>query len=101
MASIKQSVEALTDQSGDLVGLIYNINGWGSFSRVNGKWTVEAIEASEIEKVPAEVADEEIFTSTNIDLSKAKELAERFDADEEITKEEIDSNYATPEEEDE
>ena len=101
MASIRQSVEALTGQSGSLVGLIYNINGWGSFSRVSGKWTMEAVESSEIEKVPAEVADEEIFTSTNIDLSKAPELVERFDADEEVTKEEIDSNYAAPEEEDE
>lgn len=101
MASIKQSLEALTDQSGALVGFIYNINGWGSFSRVNGEWKVEATEASDIEKVPAEIADEEIFTSTDIDLSKAKELVERFDADEEITKEEIDSNYVASEKEDE
>lgn len=99
MASIKQSVEALTDQSGDLVGLIYNINGWGSFSRLNGEWKMEAVSREEIESVPEEIADEEIFTSTNIDLSKAQELVELFDADKDVTQEEIDSEYAAPEEE--
>jgi len=99
MAEINQSVEALTDESGDLVGLIYNIENWGSFSRVDGMWKFASFEG-EVES-DEDAPEDPTLISTSIDLEKATELVERFDSEENVTEEEIDSKYAISEEENE
>lgn len=94
MASVTQTVEAVTDESGVLVGLNYYIKNLGDFSRVDGKWTAVFADAEEGDP-------EQIFTSTDIDLAKAEELVKRFDDGEELTEEIIDKEYASENQEEE
>jgi len=97
--SIDQSVEALTDESGTLVGILYSVTNLGTFSRIDGEWKLGSPEGAE----PAEGVEEANvdFTSTPINYLKSAELVERFDKGEEITEEEIDKTYASSEDEDE
>lgn len=95
MVGVDQSVDALTDESGELVGILYNVINLGTFSRIDGKWKAGAVEGSE------EREEESPFTVTPVSLQKAKELVERFDAGETITEEELDKDYADTEAESE
>lgn len=85
---VEQSVEALTDASGEMIGILYIVENLGVFSRIDGEWKAGAVEGAEQRE-----EDDEI-TSTPIKYSKAKELVERFDAGETITEEELDKDYA-------
>jgi len=93
---VSQAVEALTDESGVLVGLLYVVDNLGTFSRIDGEWKAGSPEGAE----PAEGEEEaEVdFVTTPIDYQKAAELVERFDKGEEITEEEIDKTYAASDE---
>lgn len=86
---VSQSVEAITDESGELVGVIYTVENLGSFSRVDGEWKAGAAEGDE------ERDDDITLVGTPIKYLKAAELVERFDAGETITEKEIDENYAS------
>ena len=92
---VQQSVEALTDAAGDLIGILYVVDNLGTFSRTGGEWKVGTVEGAEEGKEDYDI------TSTPIKYSKAKELVERFDAGETITEEELDKDYADAEAEEE
>lgn len=92
---VQQSVEALTDAAGDLIGILYVVDNLGTFSRTDGEWKVGTVEGAEEGKEDYDI------TSTPIKYSKAKELVERFDAGETITEEELDKDYADAEAEEE
>ena len=92
---VQQSVEALTDAAGDLIGILYVVDNLGTFSRIDGEWKAGAVEGAE------EREEDDDITSTPIKYSKAKELVERFDAGETITEEELDKDYADAEAEEE
>lgn len=85
---VEQSVEALTDTSGDLIGILYVVENLGAFSRIDGEWKAGPVEGAE------EREEDDDIVSTPIKYSKAKELVERFDAGETITEEELDKDYA-------
>jgi hypothetical protein len=92
---ISQAVEALTDDNGDLVGLLYVVNNLGTFSRVSGEWKLGSTDGTQ------EGEEDFSFTSTSIDLRKAKELVEKYDAGEEINEGDLKTYAAEEEEEDE
>ena len=84
---IDQSVEALThSETGKLLTVVYDVENLGTFFRVDGAWKAGTPELA------ATFDGAEI---TPIKYESAKELVEKFDADEELNI----NDYASPEEE--
>jgi hypothetical protein len=96
MALPLQTVEALTDEAGQLIGILYTVENLGTFSRIDGQWKLSGADfQDEAEPVTAD----EVIVSTPINYDKALDLVQRFDSGEDITEETIDKEYAEPEEE--
>lgn len=96
MALPSQTVEALTNESGQLIGILYTVENLGAFSRVNGEWKLSS---TDLQGDVEPIASDDMIVSTPIDYDKALDLVQRFDSGEEITEEVIDKEYAAPEEE--
>lgn len=96
MALPSQTVEALTDETGLLVGILYTVENLGTFSRVDGEWKLSS---TNFEGDAEVITADEVIVSTPIDYDKAPKLVEKFDAGEEITEETLDKEYAALEEE--
>jgi hypothetical protein len=84
---LEQSVEALTNDSGELVAVVFNVVGLGVFFRVNEKWEPATPEMSETY---------DGSTITDIDYDKAAGLVERWDAEEKLTEADL-ADYAVKE----
>lgn len=84
---LDQSVEALTNEAGELTAVVFDVTGMGTFFRNEGKW------------VPATAEESEKYdgaTITDIEIDRAKELVERYDAGDKITEAEL-ADYAVKE----
>ena len=80
---VDQAVEALTDENGDVVGILYVVGNLGTFSRVDGQWKLGQTEGAE------EGEEDYTFTSSPIKLQKAAELVEKYDAGEELKEDDL------------
>lgn len=84
---LDQTVEALTNEAGELTAVVFDVAGMGTFFRNEGKW------------VPATAEESEKYdgaTITDIEIDRAKELVERYDAGDKITEAEL-ADYAVKE----
>lgn len=84
---LEQSVEALTNDSGELVAVVFNVVGLGVFFRVDEKWEPATPEMSETY---------DGSTITDIDYDKSAGLVERWDAEEKLTEADL-ADYAVKE----
>ena len=90
---VSQAVEALTDEeSGNLLTVVYDVENLGTFFRIDGEWKMGTTEI-------AEEYDGAVVTP--IELLKAKELVEKYDAGEELKESDLEEYAAEEEEEDE
>jgi len=86
---MEQSVEALTNpDSGDLVAVIFTVDGMGAFTRSEGKW---------LPLTPEEAAKYDGSNITDIKADKWKELVDMFDAGDTVSESDLEA-YAAPEE---
>jgi hypothetical protein len=84
---LDQSVEALTNEAGELTAVVFDVAGMGTFFRTEGKWVPATAEES---------AKYDGATITDIEIDRAKELVERYDAGDKITEAEL-ADYAVKE----
>lgn len=84
---VEQSVEALTNDADELVAVVFDVVGLGTFFRKDGKWIPATPEMSE------EYDGSEI---TDIEPDKAKDLVDRWDAGDKLTKADL-TEYAVEE----
>ena len=86
---MEQSVEALTNpDSGELVAVIFTVDGLGAFARSEGKWL--PLNPEEAEKYDGS-------NITDIKVDKWKELVDKFDAGDKMSESDLEA-YAAPEE---
>jgi len=79
---ISQLVEALTDESETLIGILYTIEKIGTFSRIDGQWKLASGDFQDDAEV---VTSDETVISTTIKYDMAPELVQRFDSGETLT----------------
>jgi hypothetical protein len=84
---LDQSVEALTNEAGEVTAVVFDVAGMGTFFRTEGKWAPATAEES---------AKYDGATTTDIEIDRAKELVERYDAGDKITEAEL-ADYAVKE----
>lgn len=84
---LDQSVEVLTNEAGELTAVVFDVSGLGTFFRSEGKW---------VPATPEEAAKYDGATTTDIEIDRAKELVERYDAGDKITEAEL-VDYAVKE----
>jgi hypothetical protein len=86
---LEQSVEALTNpDSGDLVAVIFTVEGLGAFSRSSNKW---------VPMTPEEAEKYDGSNITDIKVDMWKDLVDKFDAGEKMNETDLEA-YAAPEE---
>lgn len=84
---LEQAVEALSNDAGDVMAIVFTVAELGMFFRTDGKWVPATAEKSE------EYDNTEI---TDIDILKAKDLVARWDAGDKLTKTDL-AEYAVEE----
>jgi hypothetical protein len=86
---LEQSVEALTNpDSGELVAIVFTVNGLGTFARSNNKW---------VPMTPEEADKYDGSTITDIKVDMWKDLVDKFDSGEKMNESDLEA-YAAPEE---
>ena len=86
---LEQSVEALTNpDSGELVAVVFTVNGLGTFARSEGKW---------VPMNPEEADKYDGSTITDIKEDMWKDLVDKFDSGEKMNESDLEA-YAASEE---
>jgi hypothetical protein len=86
---LEQSVEALTDSdSGELIAVIFTVNGLGTFARSNNKW---------VPMNPEEADKYDGSNITDIKVDMWKDLVDKFDAGQKMNETDLEA-YAALEE---
>jgi len=86
---LEQSVEALTNpDSGELVAVVFTVNGLGTFARSNSKWI--PMNSEEADKYDGS-------NITDIKVNMWKDLVDKFDSGEKMNETDLEA-YAAPEE---